>query len=28
MKVGADERRYTFEFKVTNVVPYTGRTPG
>jgi hypothetical protein len=28
LKVGAEERRYSFEFKVTNVVPYTARTPG
>ena len=28
VKVGGEERRYSFEFKVTSVIPYQGRTPG
>jgi hypothetical protein len=28
VKVGGEERKYSFEFKVTSVIPYTGRTPG
>lgn len=28
LNVGGEERRYSFEFKVTSVVPYSGRTPG
>lgn len=28
VNVGGEERQYSFEFKVTSVVPYSGRTPG
>lgn len=28
VKVGDERRRYSFQFMVTNVVPYRGRTPG
>jgi len=28
VKVGEEKRRYSFQFMVTNVVPYRGRTPG
>jgi len=28
VKVGDERRQYTFQFMVTNVVPYRGRTPG